>query len=298
MVTSVEGWSPDVLDRSATVERTRQRRATSCVSIQLAVSAGSDGVLASNLTLGRMTSMTFPAGLALPRHEHPEATIAVILRGGFLGQYGGIERDCAPMTLLVEPAGASHANRFGGLPTTVLTVSVAADAPHVVDAVARSPRFTRDAYATGLAHQADVELHRPDELTPLAVEALALELVTRLGRAPHDGGLPPWLRDARDLLHERFAESLHLADVASAVGVEPDRLARHFRRVYHEPVATYIRRLRVAAATELLVSAAGPSIAAIAADVGFADQSHLTRSFVRMTGITPARYRADHRRHR
>jgi len=265
------------------------------VSLQLAVSAGSDGVLARNLTLGRMTSMTFPAGLNLPRHEHPQATIAVILRGGFLGQYGASERDCAPMTLVVEPAGASHANRFGGLRTTVLTLSIAVDALPAVDAVARAPRFTRDAYATGLARQADVELHRPDELTPLAVEALALELVTRLGRTSSEGGLPPWLHEARDLLHERFAESLRLADIASAVGVEPDRLARAFRRVYREPVATYLRRLRVNAATELLVSGASPSIAAIAAEVGFADQSHLTRTFVRVIGISPARYRAEHR---
>lgn len=264
------------------------------MSLRLAVSAGSESVLSRNLTLGRMTAMTFPAGLDLPRHEHPEATVAVVLSGGFLGRYAGVERDCSPMTLVVEPAGASHANRFGGRSTTILTLSLVAPSP-AVDAVARAPRFTRDAYAAGLARQADTELHRPDELTPLAVEGLALELVTRLGRTMAEGGAPGWLAAARDLLHERFAESLRLGEVATSVGVEPERLARAFRRTYHEPMATYVRRLRVNAAASLLVAGPEPTIAAIAAEVGFADQSHLTRCFVQTMGTTPARYREAHR---
>ncbi|MEX0710648.1 MAG: AraC family transcriptional regulator [Chloroflexota bacterium] len=265
------------------------------MSLQVAVSAGSASVLARNLTLGRMTAMTFPARLELPRHEHPEATIAIVLRGGFAGVYDGVDRDCVPMTLVVEPAGASHANRFGGLPTTVLALSLRSPASPALEAVARQPRFGRDAYAAGLAQQAALELRHPDELTPLAVEGLALELVTRLARTPAEGGAPAWLCEARDLLHVRFAESLRLADVALAVGVESDRLARTFRRVYREPMATYIRRLRVNAAAELLVAGDDGTIAAIAAEVGFADQSHLTRCFVRTIGTTPARYREAHR---
>jgi AraC family transcriptional regulator len=267
------------------------------MSLQLPVSAGSASVLARDVTLGRVTSMTFAAGVDLPRHEHPEATVAIILRGGFAGTYGGVERECAPMTLLVEPASASHTNRFGNLPTTVVTLSLDPSSWPSVEMVAASPRFGRDAFATGVAQQADSELRRPDDLTPLAVEALALELVTRLARMPADGSQPTWLREARELLHLRFAESLRLADVASAIGVEPDRLARAFRRVYGEPLATYVRRLRVNAAAELLLAGRDIPISAIAAEVGFADQSHLTRSFLRTMGTTPARYREEHRLH-
>jgi len=265
------------------------------MSLQLAVSAGSQRVLARNLTLGRMASLTFPPGLELPRHEHPLPTIAVVLRGGFAGTYGTTELECEPMTVVVEPAGASHANRFGASPTRVLAVSLGPMSSPAVESVARSSRFLRDGYAAGLAQQADAELQRPDALTPLAVEGLGLELVTRLARLPADAGQPAWLREARDLLHERYAESLRLADVAIAVGVEPDRLARAFRRTYHEPMAAFVRRLRVNAAAELLAGRSEATIAAIAADVGFADQSHLTRCFVRTMGTTPARYRAAHR---
>ena len=263
--------------------------------MQLALTAGSESVRVRDLTLGRLTSMSFPPRLDLPRHSHPQPTIAVILRGGFSGRYGTTDRDCSPMTLLVEPAGAPHTNHFGALPTAVLTLSLGPAAPPSLDAVGRQPRFTRDAYSAGLASQADTELRRPDELTPLAVEGLTLELMTRLARTPVERGVPGWLNDARNLLHERYAESLRMGDVASAVGVEPDRLARAFRRVYREPLATYVRRLRVRAAAGLLLSEQERTIAAIAAEVGFADQSHLTRCFVRSIGTTPARYRAAHR---
>jgi AraC-like DNA-binding protein len=267
------------------------------MSLQLPVSAGSANVVARDVTLGRMTTMTFAAGLDLPRHEHPDATVAIILRGGFAGTYGGVERECSRMTLLVEPAGASHTNRFGNLPTTVVTLSLSASSWPTVERVAASPRFSRDAFATGVAQQANSELRRPDDLTPLAVEAMALELVTRLARTRPDGDQPTWLHDARELLHARFAESLRLADIASAIGVEPDRLARAFRRVYGEPLATYVRRLRVNAAAELLLAGPDMPISAIAAEVGFADQSHLTRSFLKTLGTTPARYREAHRLH-
>jgi AraC family transcriptional regulator len=265
------------------------------VTLQLAVTAGSENVRARDLTLGRLTSMSFAPALELPRHSHPQPTIAVVLRGGFAGRYGRTDRDCGPMTLLVEPAGSSHTNRFGPLPTTVLTLSLSLSSSPALESVGRQQRFTRDPYSAGIASQADIELRRPDELTALATEGLALELMTRLARSPSERGKPGWLEEARDLLHERYAESLRLDDVASAVGVEPDRLARTFRRIYREPMAAYVRRLRVNAAAELLVADADSPIAGIAAEVGFADQSHLTRSFLRMIGTTPARYRASHR---
>ena len=259
------------------------------------VSAGAVSAAAWPVSLGRVTAMTFPAGLDLPPHEHSDPTLAVVLRGGFAGDYDGVERDCGPMTVIVEPAGSIHANRFGSRQTHVLSLSLGDGPPPQVSAMARETRITHDAYAASLARSADAELQRPDELTSLAVDGLALEIVARLARAAGGDELAGWLRAACDLVHERFAEPLRLDTVAAEVGVEPDRLARAFRRAYRAPLATYVRRLRVEAAAERLVREPEASIATIAGDVGFADQSHLTRRFVAVMGTTPARYRAAHR---
>ena len=135
----------------------------------------------------------------------------------------------------------------------------------------------------------------PDDLMPMAVESAALELMTCLARSARNEGRPAWLDRARQYLHDRYADPLHLSDIAYEVGVEPERLARTFRRAFGEPMASYLRRLRVEVAATMLAGGDSP-ISQVAADVGFADQSHMTRCFARYLGITPARYRQQRRR--
>jgi transcriptional regulator GlxA family with amidase domain len=65
-----------------------------------------------------------------------------------------------------------------------------------------------------------------------------------------------------------------------------------FRRALGEPLAGYLRRIRVEAAANLIATT-DLSISDVAAEVGFADQSHLTRWFGRYQGTTPGRYRSD-----
>ncbi|MFD0535866.1 helix-turn-helix domain-containing protein [Actinomadura luteofluorescens] len=64
---------------------------------------------------------------------------------------------------------------------------------------------------------------------------------------------------------------------------------RAFRREYGMAPSDYQRQLRLRAARRLL--ARGDAIGDVAARTGFADQSHLTRWFVRCYGTTPGGYR-------
>jgi AraC family transcriptional regulator len=258
---------------------------------QLDVTAGASYHRRLDVTLGLVSANRFPADLRLPVHSHSHATVAVVLTGGFTGSYGGGERDCDARTVLVEPAGEQHGNRFGPQETRILTLSLAVDRlrPELEVAAGRF-RHHRDAYAGQIARRAASELDRPDDVTPLAVEAAALELLARVTRMVQLERRPAWLGETRALLHDRYAESLSLTEVAAAVRVEPERVARGFRLAFGEPLSSYLRRIRVEAAAALLTSTDLP-IARVAADVGFADQSHLTRWFVRYVGTTPGRYR-------
>ena len=261
---------------------------------QLAVTAGTSHYRRLDLPLGFVSANRFPAGLTLPAHSHPQATVAVVLAGGFLGSYRHGERECDSRTVVVEPAGEQHRNRFGRRETTILTLSLDVDGlGRAVGTAADRFRHGRDAYAGQIARRAADELDRPDDVTPLAVEAAALELLARITRTATLERRPAWLGEARSLLHDRYAESLSLTEVAAAVGVEPDRVARGFRRAFGEPLSSYLRRIRVDAAAALLASSDLP-ISRVAADVGFADQSHLTRWFAFYFGTTPGRYRAAH----
>lgn len=286
-----------VLDGSGAVERRCAGGSIPCVGgYDVALTTGASSVRAIDLPFGRASAMRFPARLHLPIHQHPRATIAVILQGGFAGSYRHREHDCSATNVVVEPAGESHANRFGGEQSAIFALSLSEDELRgAVAILARGVRFERDPFATQVARRAQKELDDPDDLTPLAVESAALELMTRLARAARDEGRPPWLNRARQHLHDRYAEPLRLSEVAFEVGVEPERLARTFRRAFGEPIATYLRRLRVDAAATMLAAGDLP-ISRIAADVGFADQSHMTRCFARYLGTTPGRYRDARRR--
>jgi AraC family transcriptional regulator len=79
------------------------------------------------------------------------------------------------------------------------------------------------------------------------------------------------------------------------VGVHRVHLARRFRQHFGCSTTEYLRHLRVRAAAAALASTETP-LATVALDAGFADQSHLCRTFKGETGLTPGAFRALTRR--
>lgn len=84
------------------------------------------------------------------------------------------------------------------------------------------------------------------------------------------------------------------ADLARAVGLSVRAFERAFVAEYGLPPQQYLKRLRLQIASRRLV-ATKESLAEIAAACGFSDQSHFTREFRHLTGMTPGRYREAHR---
>nr|WP_246438153.1 helix-turn-helix domain-containing protein [Prosthecobacter vanneervenii] len=92
------------------------------------------------------------------------------------------------------------------------------------------------------------------------------------------------------LMTRRLGESVTNAEMAHAVGMSARAFERSFLREYGLPPQQYLRRLRIQTACRLLVDTR-ESISAIGLRCGFADQSHLTREFRRVTSLTPGAYR-------
>jgi AraC-like DNA-binding protein len=93
---------------------------------------------------------------------------------------------------------------------------------------------------------------------------------------------------ARELMHAAFPSRPDLETIAGAAGLNKFSLVRQFRDVLGTTPHAYVVMLRVNRARELLAEGAAP--AAVAIDVGFADQAHMTRWFLRTCGVTPAAY--------
>jgi transcriptional regulator GlxA family with amidase domain len=105
----------------------------------------------------------------------------------------------------------------------------------------------------------------------------------------------PWperhdLRRVVRLIQARYAEPLSLEELAVAAGgVTTFHLIRAFRSSLGVTPHQYLIQQRVARARHLL-RRPGASVATVAAEVGFGDQSHLHRHFVSTLGVTPGRY--------
>ncbi|MDY6953262.1 MAG: AraC family transcriptional regulator, partial [Thermodesulfobacteriota bacterium] len=97
------------------------------------------------------------------------------------------------------------------------------------------------------------------------------------------------VKRAREYMEAHFHEDISLHQLASLAHLSPFHFVRVFRKELGLPPHAYLTQVRVNRAKALL--AKGSKIADTAFDTGFADQSHLTRHFKRITGVTPGQYR-------
>ncbi|SDM18805.1 AraC-type DNA-binding protein [Allokutzneria albata] len=127
-----------------------------------------------------------------------------------------------------------------------------------------------------------------DEAVTAAVLALA-----RRGSTSPPGVRPESapVERARELLHAEFHRNIGAAELAAAAGCSRHALHRGFLAAHGMAASDYQRQVRLRAARRLLEQGRPP--AEVAAEVGFADQPHLTRWFARYYGITPAAYRSS-----
>jgi AraC family transcriptional regulator len=141
------------------------------------------------------------------------------------------------------------------------------------------------------ALQADLSQGSP--AGPLVGEALVTALLAHISGLPQPHALAPASRAcarAVDLIEARFAHTVTLQDLSDAAGVGPRQLCRAFREGTGMSPHQYLLRCRIEHAKHLI--GRGLALTEVALSSGFADQSQLTRTFVRHVGTTPGRYRS------
>lgn len=94
-------------------------------------------------------------------------------------------------------------------------------------------------------------------------------------------------------ISQRYHEPITNADLAKVCGLSVRAFERQFRSTYGSSPHDYIRQLRVRMSCRPLVFSRA-SLAEVASNCGFADQSHFTREFRRVMNETPGAYRARH----
>jgi AraC family transcriptional regulator len=243
------------------------------------------------------TETCHPPLFNIPRHAHDLASFYLVLEGSLTEFYDRNRRDLGTCSVVFTPPGEIHSNVFHNAGGRCFLVELT---PHWTDRLETSgikletSIDTNNGELTRLATKLYKEFRYVDKASALSVEGLALEILAAFARQTESAPAtypPGWLRAAKDLLHDRFFETIRLNEIAEQVGIHPVRLARAFRRRYGCSLGEYQRRLRVEHASRQLV-ATRRSLADIALAAGFADQAHFSRVFKERTGLTPAKFRA------
>ena len=136
-------------------------------------------------------------------------------------------------------------------------------------------------YAQTAAQMLVVHLLRHYTSTPVDIKELSQGLTSRqVGRVT-------------DFILAHLNQDLTLESLAQQISFSPYHFARLFRQATGESPHQFVLHLRVEKAQGLLKET-DASLAHIALESGFANQSHLTRIFKRHLGLTPRAYRQDY----
>jgi len=135
----------------------------------------------------------------------------------------------------------------------------------------------------------DLSLLEAEEAVTAFVAAMVREVVLdNAGEAQLPPAASSIAEHVREQLYQDTLGRLDLTTLAQEAGLSRYQVLRAFKRRYGLPPQSYRMRVRMAIAQRMLREGSAPAF--VAAELGFVDQSHLTRHFKRVLGVTPAVY--------
>jgi AraC-like DNA-binding protein len=213
-------------------------------------------------------------------HMAPAGTIVVINPGEVhtgqaVSEMGWTYRMLYPKTDLVQRAALQVSPRWQGLP----------DFPSPVIEDQHLVKFIRNLHIV-LETSTD-----PLERESVFISTLA-HLVARHAQGryhlPQPTRVDPLVRRAQEYLEAHYTENISLEQLANLGRLSPFHFVRVFRQATGLPPHAYLTQVRIERAKILL--AHGWPIAQVAVETGFVDQSHFTRRFKGIVGVTPGQY--------
>ncbi len=242
---------------------------------------------------------------AWPRHSHEDFQIGVLLGGAARFGYRGSGHVAPPGSLSLLEPGEVHTGHAveeadWTFRTAYLAPALLQNAAAVVAGRGEGhlPYFPQpvvvDAAVVGLFLELHAALEGP--ASGLERDTFLLCTLTLLVRRHAESGTAPRparreraaVRRVREYLEENYAENVSLDRLSAVARLSSFHLVRVFAAEVGLPPHAYQTQVRVNRARRLL--SGGTSVVEAALATGFADQSHLTRLFKRLVGVTPGRF--------
>jgi AraC family transcriptional regulator len=217
-----------------------------------------------------------------------------------------VRRPDKPGAVTIVPAGVRRRVLLEDPDFLVLNMTVSGpllqdctdDEPGAADAGDRQPPIVQNVRNHWLLRAAHAFKEAGVSGAPaMQMQGLAFAMVRHLARSPgrigESGGLDPLaLARVLELMNDRLAEDLTLAELAGEAGLGVSAFGRAFAKSLGAPPYRYFAGLRMQRAMELLAHSDQP-LANIAGEAGYGDQAHFTAAFTRNTGFSPGKWRSE-----
>jgi AraC family transcriptional regulator len=235
----------------------------------------------------------YPPHFRYSLHNDRIPRISIVLSGQVQETAAGREEWASAASLVFKPADLAHANRFGPQGARILSLMFPDERWLEEMAI---PCRNQWRWLHGLPAARDIlqfvrqieKVQSEEELQDRLIEFLAL-LPTSDGKRPTTAP-PPWLPPLMERLREECEAPPAVGSLARELGLHPVYLARVFRKWEHCSIKEYIHRRRLEKALDALATGRR-SLADIAYEHGYADQSHFSRYFKAALGMSPGCFR-------
>jgi AraC family transcriptional regulator len=230
-----------------------------------------------------LTRIMHPPGQRIEPHRHDWPVLAIYRLGGYREETDDAANVFDGPSVVFHPAGADHADEVGG--AGLETVSLGFDPVWLEpDARLRLPdrSWSREGGAASLAARRLASVWLQPLVSDGDIRSATSRFFLEAIAAPQPRR-PTWFMDIEASIEDRGAV---------APDLHPAWVARAYRAWRGEGIAETARRRRVERAVQMLRVNSDP-LAAIAADAGFCDQSHMNRCFNIVLGRTPLDVRRE-----
>lgn len=234
-------------------------------------------------------------GPKLPWHYHENPYFMYVLSGQFVECTKDGLNKCGPGSLVFHNSQNPHRDEHADY-SRILHVEVGREFLTEYE-VPRNPEGSINLEDPAMVLAFDQiyrEVKVRDQATHLAVEGLLLHLFARMTRstARDERKVPPWVGLLAEILGDNPAAKLTLRSLSERLQIHPVYLSRQFPRYFRSTLGEYLRKARIRKAVQLMRQCRDKSLAEIALECGFSDQSHFGRTFRRILGVTPSIYRS------
>jgi AraC-like DNA-binding protein len=224
-------------------------------------------------------------------HTHEGPYLCLVSSGDFDERGPHQNLSVSTGDVIAHPGSDIHANHFGA--ALVECINFAPRPAGRLNALFSASIVKPDSWSDAhILQRVRNELRADDRWTPIALEALAVEMLKGHARRDEASARPSRrCADLREFIESESPRVPTLSELASRAGLRPAQLSRVFRAAFGTSPVELGRRYR-AAWTRAHIESTPMSLSRLAAEAGYADHAHMCRDLRRRYGVAPHQLRS------